>query len=44
VFRYATLRRLVDQAADQSPVHQPLHQQHPLIRDLNEYTREVMRP
>jgi len=43
VFRYATLRRLVDQAADQEPDHRPLHQQHPLIRDLNEYTKEVMR-
>lgn len=43
VFRYATLRRLVDQAADQRPVQQLLHQQHPLIRDLDEYTQEVMK-
>ncbi len=43
VFRYATLRRLVEQTADREPVHRPLHQQHPLIRDLNDYTLEVMR-
>ncbi len=41
VFRYAALRRLVQQAQSQTPARQLL-QQHPLIRDLNEYTREVV--
>jgi len=43
VFRYSVLRRLVEQAAGSQgdPVPQLL-QQHPLIRDLHEYTREVM--
>jgi hypothetical protein len=43
VFRYAILQRLVDQAADRAPTQQlPLLQEHPLIRDLREYTQEVM--
>lgn len=43
VFRYAILQRLVEQAADRVPAQQlsPL-QEHPLIRDLREYTQEVM--
>ena len=44
VFRYSVLRRLVERASASSqgdPVPQ-LIQQHPLIRDLDEYTREVM--
>jgi len=40
VFRYAVLQRLVDRASSQAPTGQ-LIQQHPLIRDLNEYTQEV---
>ena len=40
VFRYKVLQRLVDQASPQAPSH-PLIQQHPLIRDLQEYTKEV---
>lgn len=40
VFRYAVLQRLVDRASSQAPIRQLL-QQHPLIRDLNEYTQEV---
>lgn len=44
VFRYATLQRLVEQAAGQVPVQQlSLLQEHPLIRDLREYTQEVLR-
>ena len=43
VFRYATLQRLLEQAAAQTPAKQlQLLQQHPLIRDLREYTQEVM--
>jgi transposase len=41
LFRYSILRRLVEQASVQVPIPQLL-QQHPLIRDLHEYTREVM--
>jgi len=40
-FRYALLQRLVEQAPVQAPIPQLL-QQHPLIRDLQEYTQEVM--
>lgn len=40
-FRYQVLRRLVDQASLQAPLLPPLAQQHPLIRDLREYTKEV---
>jgi hypothetical protein len=43
VFRYATLQHLVEQATHQGPVQQlQLLQEHPLIRDLREYTQEVM--
>jgi hypothetical protein len=43
VFRYAILQRLVEQAADRVPAQQlSLLQEHPLIRDLREYTQEVM--
>lgn len=43
VFRYAVLKRLVEQASDRQGSDDPrLLQQHPLIRDLNEYTQEVM--
>ena len=43
VFRYAVLQRLLEQASGRTPVHQPLLlQQHPLIRDLQEYTQEVL--
>jgi transposase len=43
VFRYATLQRLLEQASAQTPSPQlQLLQQHPLIRDLREYTQEVM--
>jgi hypothetical protein len=41
LFRYALLQRLVEQATAQAPKEQLL-QQHPLIRDLQEYTQEVM--
>ena len=40
VFRYAVLQRLVSRESSQAPTPQLL-QQHPLIRDLNEYTQEV---
>lgn len=40
VFRYQTLRRLVDQAPLQSQLP-GLTQEHPLIRDLKEYAKEV---
>jgi transposase len=43
VFRYATLQRLLEQALAQTPAQpRQLLQQHPLIRDLREYTQEVM--
>jgi transposase len=43
VFRYATLQRLLEQAVAQAPAQpRQLLQQHPLIRDLREYTQEVM--
>jgi transposase len=43
VFRYATLQRLVEQGAAQTPgQQQQLLQEHPLIRDLKEYTQEVL--
>jgi hypothetical protein len=40
VFRYAVLRRLVDEAALQAPLPNLL-QDHPLIRDLREYAEEI---
>jgi hypothetical protein len=40
VFRYQALRRLVDQAPLQSQLP-GLIQEHPLIRDLREYAKEV---
>jgi transposase len=40
VFRYKVLKRLADQAASPSPLP-GLTQQHPLIRDLKEYAKEV---
>ena len=40
VFRYQVLRRLVDQAAAQAPLP-GLTQEHPMIRDLREYAKEV---
>jgi len=40
VFRYHVLRRLVDQASAQAPLPR-LAQEHPLIRDLREYAKEV---
>ena len=40
VFRYAVLQRLVSRESSQAPTPQLL-QQHPLIRNLNEYTQEV---
>jgi hypothetical protein len=43
VFRYATLQQLLEQVSAQTPAQQlQLLQQHPLIRDLREYTQEVM--
>lgn len=41
MFRYQPLRRLVEEASSGKPSPQLL-QQHPLIRDLSEYTTEVM--
>jgi transposase len=41
VFRYKPLQRLVDRAASQPPVQLPLIQSHEIIRDLNEYAKEV---
>lgn len=40
VFRYQVLHRLVEQAAAQAPLP-GLTQEHPLIRDLREYAKEV---
>jgi hypothetical protein len=40
VFRYPVLRRLVDQASSQTPLPL-LVQEHPLIRDLRDYAKEV---
>ena len=43
VFRYAVLQRLLERVSDRTPVPpQLLLQQHPLIRDLAEYTQEVL--
>lgn len=41
-FRYKVLRRLLEQAAEQSPIQIPmLIQNHEIIRDLFEYVKEV---
>ena len=41
-FRYKVLRRLLEQAAEQSPIQIPvLIQSHEIIRDLFEYAKEV---
>jgi transposase len=41
VFRYRSLRRLVEQAAARAPVQLRLIQSHEMIRDLKDYTEEV---
>jgi hypothetical protein len=42
LFRYKVLRRLVEQAGTQNPIHVPLLiQSHEIIRDLFEYAKEV---
>jgi len=42
IFRYKTLRRLVEQAAGRAPAPPSLIQSHDIIRRLSEYTEEVM--
>ena len=42
VFRYQPLRRLVEQAEARAPVPPALIQSHDIIRDLTEYTKEVI--
>ena len=42
LFRYKVLRRLVEQAEANNPIHAPvLIQSHEIIRNLFEYTKEV---
>jgi len=41
VFRHKSLQRLVERTASQKPVQLPLIQSHEIIRDLNEYAKEV---
>lgn len=40
MFRYSVLRRLVDQASSEMSIPQ-LSQEHPIIRNLREYAKEV---
>jgi hypothetical protein len=41
LFRYKSLRRLVEQAAARTPAPPPLIQSHDIIRNLSEYAEEV---
>ena len=42
VFRFKPLQRLVERAASRKPVQLPLIQAHEIIRDLSEYSKEVI--